>query len=144
MNKFLQFIKKNIINIIFIQVSVSVLGSLYFSDIKGYEPCVLCWYQRICMYSLFPIIIISRMRKEVKIYQYILPISIFGWIISLYHNLLYYGLIKTIVCTTGISCTSKYVEYLGFISIPLLSLAGFTFIIILALIDRYYANKLKQ
>jgi len=83
------------------------------------------------------------MRKEVKIYQYILPISIFGWVIALYHNLLYYGFIKTIVCTVGISCTSKYVEYLGFISIPLLSLIGFTFIIVLALIDRHYSNKLK-
>ena len=60
MKKFLVFIRANIINIILIQVIISILGSLYFSDIKGYEPCILCWYQRICMYSLFPIIIIAK------------------------------------------------------------------------------------
>lgn len=136
----IKFIQKHAINIILIQVTVAILGSLYYSDIKGYEPCILCWYQRICMYSLFPIIIIAGLRKEKKIYQYILPISILGIIIAIYHNLLYYGFIKTIFCTTGISCTSKYVEYLGFISIPLMSLIGFSIIIILSLINKYYPN----
>lgn len=64
--KFIDIIKKNIIYIILIQVTLAILGSLYYSDIKGYEPCVLCWYQRICMYSLFPIIIIAKLRKEKK------------------------------------------------------------------------------
>ena len=101
----IKFIQKNIINIILIQVTVAIIGSLYFSDIKGYEPCVLCWYQRICMYALFPIIIIAGIRKEKKIYQYILPISI---------------------------------------TIPFMSFLGFTFIIILALLDRYYSIKLNK
>ena len=140
----IKFIQKNIINIILIQVTIAIIGSLYFSDIKGYEPCVLCWYQRICMYALFPIIIIAGIRKEKKLYQYILPISILGWIIALYHNLLYTGFIKVEFCTTGISCTTKYVEYLGFITIPFMSFLGFTFIIILALLDRYYSIKLNK
>ena len=29
---------------------VATLGSLYFSEIRGFEPCTLCWYQRILMY----------------------------------------------------------------------------------------------
>ncbi len=137
----IKFIQKNAINIILIQVILAIFGSLYFSDIKGYEPCVLCWYQRICMYSLFPIIIISTIRKEEKIYQYILPISILGWIIAFYHNLLYYGFIKVAFCSTGISCTTKYVEYLNFLSIPMMSFLGFTFIIIMSLIDKIHSNK---
>jgi len=137
----IKFIQKNAVYIILAQVIIAILGSLYFSDIKGYEPCILCWYQRICMYSLFPIIIIAKMRNESKLYQYILPISILGFIIATYHNLLYYGFIKFIFCTTGISCTSKYVEYLGFISIPLMSLIGFAFIILMSLIDMNYSKK---
>ena len=137
----IKFIQKNSIYIILTQVIIAIFGSLYFSDIKGYEPCVLCWYQRICMYSLFPIIIISTLRKETKIYQYILPISFLGFIIALYHNMLYYGIIKTIFCTTGISCTSRYVDYFGFISIPFMSLIGFTIIIILSLINRNFIKK---
>lgn len=29
---------------------VATLGSLYLSEILGYEPCKLCWFQRILMY----------------------------------------------------------------------------------------------
>ncbi len=134
--KFIDIIKKNIIYIILIQVTLAILGSLYYSDIKGYEPCVLCWYQRICMYSLFPIIIIAKLRKEKKIYQYIIPISILGLIIAIYHNLLYIGVIKNEFCTAGISCTSKYVEYFGFLTIPMMSLISFIIIITLSFIDR--------
>ena len=34
---------------------VSAMGSLFFSYIMGFAPCVLCWYQRI---FLFPLVII--------------------------------------------------------------------------------------
>ncbi|MFO7606798.1 MAG: disulfide bond formation protein B [Desulfurivibrionaceae bacterium] len=36
-------------------VAVSTLGSLFFSYVMGFAPCVLCWYQRI---FLFPLVII--------------------------------------------------------------------------------------
>ena len=139
----INFIEKNSIKIILAQVIIAIFGSLYYSDIKGYEPCILCWYQRICMYALFPMIVTALWRKENKIYQYILPTSILGAIIAIYHNLLYTGFIKTEFCTTGISCTSKYVEYLGFITIPFMSLIGFVIIITLALINRNYIKKTK-
>jgi disulfide bond formation protein DsbB len=136
--KIINFVQENAIKLILAQVILAILGSLYFSDIKQYEPCVLCWYQRICMYSMFPMILTALLRKENKIYQYTLPISIFGLIIAIYHNLLYTGFIKTEFCSTGISCTSKYVEYLGFITIPLMSLIGFIVIIALSIISRNY------
>lgn len=145
LKKTIDFIQINAIKIILAQVIVAILGSLYFSDIKGYAPCVLCWYQRICMYSMFPMIVTALWRKEDKIYQYTLPISILGALIALYHNLLYKGVIKNEeFCTGGISCTSKYVEYLGFITIPFMALTGFVVIITLSLISRnYIKNKTK-
>lgn len=139
--KIIDFIQINAIKIILAQVVVAIIGSLYFSDIKGYEPCILCWYQRICMYSMFPMILTALLRKESKIYQYTLPVSIFGAVIAIYHNLLYTGFIKTEFCSTGISCTSKYVSYLGFITIPFMSLIGFTVIITLSIISRNYIKK---
>lgn len=138
----IKFIQKNAIHIILAQAIIAMLGSLYYSDIKGYEPCVLCWYQRICMYSIFPMVLTALLRKENKIYQYTLPISVFGALIAIYHNLLYTGIIKNEgFCSTGISCTSKYVEYLGFITIPFMSLVGFAVIIGLSLINRNYIKK---
>ncbi len=144
MHKIIHFIKINAIYLILIQVTISILGSLYFSDIKGYEPCVLCWYQRICIYSLFPIIIIGLLKKEKKIYHYIIPISILGLIISIYHNLLYTGIIKIEFCSGGISCTTKYIELFGFISIPFMSLLSFIIIIILALMNRKLVHENDQ
>jgi disulfide bond formation protein DsbB len=38
--------------------SGSALGSLFFSDVMGFAPCVLCWYQRV---ALFPLVLILPM-----------------------------------------------------------------------------------
>ena len=38
---------------------VATLGSLYFSEIRHFVPCVLCWYQRILMYPLVPILAVA-------------------------------------------------------------------------------------
>ena len=105
-------------------------GSLYFSEIAGYLPCMLCWYQRIAMYPLVVILAVGILRKDSKVYQYVLPFTIVGGLIALYHVLLYYNVFPEAesTCRAGISCTTKYIEWFGFITIPLLSLLAFTFI----------------
>ena len=141
----IKFIQKNAMYLILAQVMVAIVGSLYFSDVKGFEPCVLCWYQRIFMYSLLPIITIALLKKESKIYHYTLPMAVLGIIVSIYHNLLYTGIIENEeFCSTGISCTSKYVEYFGFVTIPFLAFVGFAIIIILSIISRNYITKQNQ
>lgn len=140
--KIIHFIEVNAIKIILLQLIAALLGSLYFSDVRGFEPCVLCWWQRIFMYSQIPIIFIALFKKETKIYMYTLTMSLLGIIISIYHNLLYTGIIKNEdFCTGGISCTSKYIEYFGFVTIPLLALIAFGVIITLSLISRNYIKK---
>jgi len=37
---------------------VATLGSLFFSEIMMFPPCVMCWYQRICMYPLSVIFLV--------------------------------------------------------------------------------------
>lgn len=141
----IKHIQKNALYLILAQAIVALVGSLYFSDVKGFEPCVLCWYQRICMYALIPLVITGIVRKEHKLYQYILPFASIGIIISTYHNLLYTGIIKNEgFCSTGISCTSKYVEYFGFLTIPLMAFIGFAVIIALSLMSRNYIQKINN
>ncbi len=140
--RMISFIQKNAMYLILAQVVIAIVGSLYFSDVKGFEPCVLCWYQRIFMYSLLPIITIALLKKEKKIYHYTLPMALLGITVSIYHNLLYTGIIKNEgFCSTGISCTSKFIEYFGFVTIPFLAFVGFTVIIILSIISRNYIKK---
>jgi disulfide bond formation protein DsbB len=118
------------------QAIVAMLGSLYFSDVLGYPPCVLCWYQRICMYPQVLLLGIAAVREDISILRYTIPLTLVGLSISLYHNLLYYKLIAESFapCKFGISCTTKFIEYFGFVTIPLMALTAFTIILICGLI----------
>jgi len=123
----------------------SMAGSLFFSEILKYPPCVLCWYQRILMYPLFFIFSVGLLRRDKNVFFYAAPLVIIGFIISLYHNLLYYGILPESVapCTLGISCTTKQIEWFGFVTIPFLSMASFVFIgICMFFFWRYNKGKL--
>ena len=142
MQKTLHWLQKHALYIVLLQAIVAMLGSLYLSDIKGYAPCVLCWYQRICMYTLVPILLIGFFRGDEKVYHYVTPIAFVGWLFALYHNLLYTGIFYAgDSCSFGISCTTKYVEYFGFITIPLMSFTAFSVILILSIIYRRWLRK---
>jgi disulfide bond formation protein DsbB len=82
------------------------------------------------MYPLAVILAVGWWRKNKEIHVYALPLSIVGWLVAVYHNLLYYHLIgqQTFACTLGASCSERYIHWLGFITIPLLSLTAFTII----------------
>lgn len=117
---------------------VGLLGSLYFSEVRHFPPCVLCWWQRICMYPLAVIIPIGIINRDRLLYRYVLPLSLAGLGVALYHNLLYYNVLPEAAapCIAGISCTTKLIEYFGFVTIPLLSGIGFLVIAILMLLFR--------
>lgn len=109
---------------------LAMVGSLYFSEILHLPPCILCWYQRICMYPLVVILALGIILKDKKAVLYALPLSLIGLGISLYHNLLYYKILPEALapCVNGISCTTKQLELFGFLTIPLMALIGFIFI----------------
>lgn len=135
-----KFFGQNIIYIAWIQALVATCGSLFFSEVLHFTPCVLCWYQRICMYPLVIILTVGILEKNKKIYRYILPLSLTGLVISVYHNLLYFGVIPESIapCIKGISCTTKFFAWFGFITIPLLSLTAFSVITLCMFIYRSY------
>ena len=101
----------------------SMLGSLYYSEVRDLPPCLLCWYQRICMYPLVVITAVGIWRRDAGMPWYALPLSIAGFGFAVYHYLLQKGIIAEALapCQAGISCTTKQVEYFGFVTIPFLS-----------------------
>lgn len=109
---------------------VATLGSLYLSEIAGFEPCVLCWYQRIAMYPLPVIIGIAAFRRDVSVWVYAIPVAVIGFGIAVYHYLIqaFPGL-DSGACGVGVPCNSRYIELFGFVSIPFMAAAGFLFII---------------
>ncbi len=122
--------KQKILYIAWAQALVATAGSLYFSEIAHFTPCVLCWYQRICMYPLVVILAVGILEKNKHIYKYVLPLSITGLTLALYHNLLYYRILpeSTAPCGFGVPCTAKFFAWFGFVTIPLLSLTAFVVI----------------
>ena len=109
---------------------VAMAGSLFFSEVMELPPCVLCWYQRIAMYPLVVVIAAGIIMRDRRLKFYALPLSLGGLVISVYHNLLYYGVIPESItpCTQGISCTSRQIEWFGFITIPLMALVAFAIV----------------
>lgn len=136
LNKFLPYLA-------WVLALVATAGSLFFSEVMELPPCVLCWYQRIAMYPLVVVIAAGIVLEDVKIKYYTLPLALIGWAISIYHNLLYYHLIPESItpCTQGISCTSRQIEWLGFITIPLMAFTAFTAILICLFLYRPERNR---
>ena len=136
------FLKNNVLYIAWGTALGSALGSFYFSDILGFAPCILCWYQRICMLPQVLIIGTGMAKKDKNLIFYSLPLAIIGWVISIYHNLLYFKVIPESLspCVNGVSCTTKFIEYFGFVTIPFLSFVGFT-VIIASLIIHHKLNR---
>jgi disulfide bond formation protein DsbB len=118
---------------------VATLGSLYFSEIRHFVPCTMCWYQRIAMYPLIIILGIAAYRDDRQIARYILPISSLGILFAVYQILLQNipGFDPIKLCSIGVPCSTKYVDYFGFISIPVMSLTAFVLItLLLSLVAR--------
>jgi disulfide bond formation protein DsbB len=119
-----------------ILASIATLGSLFFSEVMKFPPCVLCWYQRICMYPLVLILLAGMFPVSKSVVKFSLPLVLSGWVIAVYHNLLYYNIIpeSAAPCVQGISCTTKFIQWFGFVTIPFLSLMAFSSILILLLL----------
>ncbi len=117
---------------------LATVGSLFFSEVMGLPPCVLCWYQRVAMYPLVLIIATGIVTRDARVRAYALPLCLAGLAVSVYHNLLYYGVIPETLtpCSEGASCTERQVEWLGFITIPLMGLASFVAVALCLLLYR--------
>ena len=123
----------NYIFFAFIISLFATLGSLFFSEVMQFIPCSLCWYQRIFMYPLVFIFLINLLYPDDKVFKYSFPLVVVGLIISIYHNLLILKIIPETLspCISGVPCSVDYLNYFGFITIPLLSFIAFLTIFIL-------------
>ena len=110
--------------------AMSALGALFLGEVMGLTPCVLCWYQRIFMFPLVFVLAVGLFPFDPRVTRYGLPLAIGGWLIAAWHVLLTAGIIpeSATPCTQGVPCGLIQVEWFGFVTIPLLSLAAFTVI----------------
>ncbi len=110
---------------------VATAGSLYYSEVRRFMPCELCWYQRIFMYPLVLLLGLAVYRLDLGIRPYALWMSLVGGSISLIHYLEQKvpAFHPTACDATPIPCNTQYVNYFGFVTIPFLALVAFLLIL---------------
>lgn len=126
----MNYIKLNWHKLIILIVSFTAMsGSLYFSEIVGYLPCNLCWWQRIFMYPIVFIIIMGLFQKGNEVLKYIGSLSFIGMFVSSYHIFIEETGNESAFCAPGtVSCAVKYIDWYGFITIPVLCFTAFLLI----------------
>jgi disulfide bond formation protein DsbB len=109
---------------------IATIGSLYFSEVRMFVPCTLCWWQRIFMYPLVVVLGVANFRQDLSVWRTALPLSVVGWGIASYHYLVQKvpGLAAPASCAAGAPCNMQYINWFGFITIPFL--AGTAFLVI--------------
>ncbi len=116
--------------------AVTSSGSLYYSLVRHYDPCELCWYQRICMYPLAVILFVAARRRTPAIRRYVWPQIAVGAVIAAYQTQLQAFPSQQSFCPAANPCTLRYVWQFGFVSLPLMDLVALTFIAVMLVLAR--------
>ena len=140
------FVHKYILELLFWGVMSAVVGSLVYSNIIGFPPCDLCWYQRIFMYPQAIILFVAMRRKDKGIIDYLVPLSILGAVVSLYQSFVQWGFGGSLfACTAvGSACAKVFVLEYSYITIPFMSFTVFAYIIALKYIYYRHNKKLSK
>jgi disulfide bond formation protein DsbB len=116
----------------------ATLGSLIYSEVIHFEPCRLCWFQRIAMYPMAIVLLVGAIRREYQVKYYGLPLALAGLGVSIYHYLMQiFPSLEGGSCG-AVSCSARLVEIFGFISIPFMAGTGF---MVIAVLLGFYVNK---
>lgn len=121
--------------------TIAMSGSLFYSEVAGYEPCKLCWFQRIFFYPQVILLAIAIWRKDKTIIDYSLVLSVIGGIIAAYHYLLQVGVVTGTSCAVvgySAACSQRFVLQYGYITIPMMALTGFALVVLLMIIRKLY------
>jgi disulfide bond formation protein DsbB len=114
--------------LVFLVSSIATGGSLFFSEVAGFVPCELCWYQRICMYPLSIVSLLAALADDRRVARYLLPLPLVGAGVSVYHLLVENGVVKqSQICELSApgGCATKWITEFGYVTIPTLALTGF-------------------
>lgn len=114
--------------------AVATGGSLYYSEVVGFVPCRLCWFQRIAMYPLaFMLILEILTRRSLPRVQPIM-LALVGAGISAYHYRLQILGETSSSCEIDNPCSAKWIEVAGFLTLPAMAGCGFIAIVVLNLL----------
>lgn len=125
------------LGIAWVVAATATAGSLYLSEVVGFQPCLLCWYQRIAMYPLVLVLGVATLTADRAAWRYVVPLAGVGALISSYHVLIQLmPTLDVVTCSLEAPCTVRYLAVFGFVSIPFMAGAGFLGVAALVLVAR--------
>ncbi len=136
------FLQPNAYPMAFLLAFLASVASLFLSEVMHFQPCVLCWYQRIAMYPQVILLYIAQLRKEQVLTPYLIVVNVIGGLISLYHYSLHILPRTTVLimpCSKqfgGVPCDKGYDFYFGFMTFPLMAWSVFALITFLLAISQ--------
>lgn len=110
---------------------VATLGSLYYSEVQDFTPCLYCWYQRIAMYPMALILGIAAFRRDAAIKVYLIPLAAIGALVSAYHYYIERFPAAGGSCNPLVPCNTPWFEQWGFVTLAFMALTGFLAIVAL-------------
>src|SRR4051794_28483802 len=121
---------------------VATCGSLYFSEIAGFVPCRLCWFQRIAMYPLAAVLLVAAVRRDTRgAFAYAAALPLIGAAVSAYHIYIeIHPEAESASCKVGVPCSVKWIDQFGYVTIPVLALTAFLSILALLVFARSRAR----
>ncbi len=127
---FMDWMRADAVQLSFIVALVATSGSLFYSQVAGYTPCLLCWFQRIFMYPLVILLGVAIYRDDSRkmLRQYLSPMTVFGGLIAVWHYITQVTEAASGCTAGGVDCGVPWIFHLGYITIPLMALTGFTLI----------------
>ncbi len=138
--RIVSLIANNYIVLIFLITAMASAGSLFLSDIMGYLPCKLCWYQRIFIYPQVIISGVALFASDANVRKYLLPLSLIGALIAIYHILLQ-AFPSVLQCgDEAVSCSANQFVGFGYVTIPIMSLTAFLILIFINLLSHNKDN----
>lgn len=116
----------------FVVAAIATGGSLFFSQVAGFVPCEMCWFQRICMYPLSLLLLFLAYHGDNRSARYLLPFPVIGAGVSIYHLLIENHVVtEPAACQLGgAGCATKWIDYFGYLTIPTLALTAFVLLTI--------------
>lgn len=137
-----KFISDYAIHLSFLVALGAVLGSLFYSEVIGFEACVLCWWQRVFLYPIVPILGIALWKKDRGVFRYAVPLALIAAVIGVYQVYSNFSGFSLLPCTAAEGACSKiYVKEFGYITIPVMSLTVSLYILLIAWAKKVYLSR---
>ena len=129
-----QFIGKRGVLFSFLAALGAIVGSLIYSNVIGFAPCELCWWQRIFLYPQAVIFVVALYKKDGSVFKYTVPLSILAALVSVYHMYIQLGGTSSVLpcAAAGGACAKVYVLAFGYITIPTMALTVALYLIVFA------------